>query len=98
MSMSWSIVGPLAAFTALLKVRVPGTHLLHGLASAFAQNDGDDVEEDEHRGLVKAAHRQDAGASRVVRHRLGVKVNHGVGGARDIAGGLGGDGGDSRAR
>src|SRR6267378_2339958 len=97
MSTSWSIVGPLAAFANLLEVRVPGTHSLHGLSCSFAENDGDDVEEDEHRGLVQAVHRQHASACLVVGHRLGAKMDDGVSRARDLAGGLGGDGDDTRA-
>src|ERR1700687_742906 len=95
MSTSWSIVGPL---TDLLKVGVPGTHAFHGLACSLAQKDGDDVEENEHRRLVQAAHRKDALASLVVGHRLGAQVDSCVGRARYLACRLGGYGHSACAR
>src|SRR5258706_4470326 len=78
MSMSWSMVGPAAAFSDLFKVRVSRTHALHGLAHTLAKDDGDDVEEDQHRRLVEAAHRQDALATLVVGHRLRAHVDYGI--------------------
>src|SRR5437870_5017132 len=88
MSMSWSMVGPVATLRDLLKVRMPRTHALRGLAGALPQDDGDDVEEDQHRRLVEAAHREDAPTACVVGHCLCANVDDGVRSSRNLARGL----------
>src|ERR1700680_2438929 len=95
MSTSWSIVGPLSD---LLKVSVPGTHAFHGLVRALAQKDGHDVEEDQHRRLVQAAHPKNDLASLVICHRLGAQVDPRVGRAGHLAYRLGGNGHRACAR
>src|SRR5581483_5937831 len=98
MSISCSTVGPLAARCALLEVRVTPTHVLARLAGALAEHDRDDVKEQQHRGLVQAAHREDARLrASVVRHGLRAEVDHRVDRLRHAAVRLRGDRGGACA-